>query len=252
MRSRLTLLALLFCAPLQAHDFWIEPSTFHPVRGVLFTAALKVGQNFTGDAVPRSTPLIDTFAIRDANGARPVSGLENRDPAGYVRMEAGGAAIIGYSSRPSSLEITSAKFAQFLREEGLEEAVPAGAKAEEPHREQFIRYAKSIVRMDGAPERLSSPLGYRLEIVPVRDPFARGPISFRVLFDQKPRVNALVTAIAHDDPSQRIQARTNARGEVTLPIGSGVWLVKTTSIVRAPASASVQWETLWASLTFER
>ena len=47
-----------------AHDFWIEPSTFHPAAGDRVTAALRVGQKLAGDPLPNIPPLIDRFVVR--------------------------------------------------------------------------------------------------------------------------------------------------------------------------------------------
>src|SRR4051794_18255632 len=114
-------LAFVLLAPVAlAHDFWIEPSTFHPPVASALTVSLRVGMDFVGDPVPRSVALIDSFVVRDATGLHEVNGFEGRDPAGFVRMNDGRGAVIGYCSKGSMLDQTPDKFAQFLREEGLE------------------------------------------------------------------------------------------------------------------------------------
>lgn len=92
MKCRLVRLIACCCAVFStraacAHDFWIEPSTFRPAVGQTMTAALRVGQDFVGDAVPRSSQLMDSFIVRDPAGERTVDGFENQDPAGYLRVE---------------------------------------------------------------------------------------------------------------------------------------------------------------------
>ncbi|HEY8849582.1 MAG TPA: DUF4198 domain-containing protein, partial [Thermoanaerobaculia bacterium] len=74
-----------------------------------------------------------------------------------------------------------------------------------------------------------------------------------VLFEGKPVANAFVTAIHRDDPAARVSARSDASGRVTLSLPrSGVWLVKSVQMIAAPAGSNADWESLWASLTFER
>ena len=71
-------------------------------------------------------------------------------------------------------------------------------------------------------------------------------------FENKPLAGALVTAIARDDGA-RISARTDAKGRVKLALPhNGVWLVKSTYLVTAAPDSGVDWESLWASVTFER
>jgi uncharacterized GH25 family protein len=240
--SWIVLLVGLTAPRVLAHDFWIEPSTYRPGNGAVVTAALRVGQDFAGDPVPRSAQLLDTFDIRDTSGERPVAGIENRDPAGYVRV-GGGTSVLRYRSKGSPLEQTPEKFAQFLREEGLQHIVPGTPTR--GHHERFYRYAKTIV---GAGAGFDAVFGDRMELVPVTDPRTSGTPSFRVLFEGKPLANALVTAIARDD-GRRVSARTDRRGRASLPLsGNDVWLVKSTHLV----PAGLEWESLWASVTFSR
>ena len=252
LHALLSVTVLSLATQALAHDFWIEPSTFRPAAGTTFTASLRVGQDFIGDAVPRSSSLMESFTLHDGRGERPVNGLENRDPAGYVKVDRPGVALLAYRSKASFLETTPAKFAQFLREEGLP-AVPAKGAT---HREHFYRYAKAIVITGNATSQsgyslVTRPLNQRLELVPAGDPFSASAVELRLLFEQKPLAGTLVVAIAREDGS-RVQRRTDARGRVKLPLGRGVWLVKAVHLIPAPKSSGVAWESLWASLTFER
>jgi uncharacterized GH25 family protein len=230
---------VLFAVAAHAHDFWIEPSTFRPEPGKTFTASLLVGQELEGDPVPRSTSLLDSFVVRCAAGEQAVGGFENQDPAGFVRLDAAGTAVIGYRSKPALLEQTPEKFAQFLREEGIDGVTPSSR----PHKERFYRYAKSIVQV-GRPTSLPKPFGWRLELVPLAND------GYQLLFERKPLPNATVIALSAD--GRRLTARTNANGRVDLKLGKGIWLLKSTRLVAAPADSGAEWESLWASLTFER
>lgn len=254
--------ALLVSGAAMAHDFWIEPSTFRPAIGQNFTASLLVGQEFAGDPVVRSSQLMESFTVRDPAGERPILGFENRDPAGILRIELPGAAILGYRSKPYPLELAADKFEAFLRDEELAEIhalrVQRGETAK-PDRERFFRFAKSIVRTEGAVKtpaaNLAKPFGWRFELIPESDPMTAGaPLKLRLLFEGKPLANALVAAMRRDDPhASRTKARTDAAGRVTFrDLAPGVWLVRSLRMVPAPAGADVDWESLWASLTFER
>ncbi len=230
------LLIIFVAATARAHDFWIEPSTFHPRVGDAVTASLRVGENFAGDAVPRSSQFLDAFFARDVRGQRDVVGFENADPAGILRVDAPGVTIVGYRGKPYPHTISAAMFRQFLEEEGVELA----AAGEDDVRERFIRYAKSLLENG---EGRDQALGFRYEIV--RE--SRG--TFRVLFEDKPIANMRVVALHRD--GTRVAARTNRQGRVSLRLDkSGEWLVKSVHVVRAPAGSGADWESLWASLTF--
>jgi uncharacterized GH25 family protein len=252
-----------------AHDFWIEPSTFRPAVGQLVSASLRVGQEFEGDPIPRSAQLIDSFTVREGNKEKEVAGFENRDPAGYVRLEQPGLAIIGYRSKPNPLELDAAKFEEFLKLEGLERIIAIRAQRHEtakPDRERFYRFAKSVLnaelpasatgnRQPATAVRFDQPFGYRFEIIPETNPCASTPLRVRLLYEGKPLAGALVTAMHRDDAGAhlRIRIRSDKSGRVTFDLPkNGVWLIKAVQMVPAPAGANADWESMWASLTFER
>jgi hypothetical protein len=74
----------------------------------------------------------------------------------------------------------------------------------------------------------------------------------RLLFRDQPLEGALVVALPKDAPEKKVEARTDSSGRVVLELGAGrTWLVKTVHMVEAPAGSGADWESLWASLTFE-
>jgi len=241
----------------RAHDFWIEPSTFRPASGQMVTASLRVGQEFIGDPVPRSSQLFESFTFRQASGERDVVGMENRDPAGYLRIDSPGLTMIGYRSKANPLALDAAKFESFLKLEGLERISALRAQkheTEKPDRENFYRFAKALLRNgDGAGARYDEPFGWRFEIVPETDPTSQTPLRLRLIYEGKPLAGTLVTAMHRDDPNARVQLRSDKQGRVTLNLPkNGVWLVKAVQMVAAPAGSNADWESMWASLTFER
>jgi uncharacterized GH25 family protein len=248
--------ALAAAAAVDAHDLWIEPSTFHPSEGETVSVGLRVGQNFVGDPVPRFSRAIKQFAIRQAGAEQPIYGNENIDPAGWLRADGSATAMIVYRSEPSYIELPADKFEDYLRLEGLDRIIAARSERGErakPGREYFSRYAKALLAGERTSADVTQPLGLDYEIVPDADPTAgAAALRGRVLYGGKPLENALVVAIWRDDPSTRLVARSDARGAFafTLP-RAGVWLVKSVHMVRASFFSRADWESLWASLTFD-
>ena len=75
---------------------------------------------------------------------------------------------------------------------------------------------------------------------------------FRVLYEGKPLASALVKAIALDEPDSTLALRSGADGRVSFRLPrKGIWLVKVVHMVPAPKETGADWESLWASLTFE-
>jgi hypothetical protein len=247
---------VLAAARAHAHDFWIVPSTFHPAPGAIVSVALRVGQDFIGDPVPRSSAYIATFSARQSGKDRDIGGADRIDPAGSFLVDGSATATISYVSTGAYIELPPAEFEDYLRLYGLDDIVASRAKRGEHGklgRERFYRYAKALIAGRQSSNDVTKPLGLAYEIVPDDDPTSRFEL-FRghILYEGKPLANALVVALLHGQPHVRVETYSDARGAIVLPLpGPGIWLIKSVHMVRASFFASEDWDSLWASLTFE-
>jgi uncharacterized GH25 family protein len=254
MNTRLVI--ILAAARLSAHDFWIEPASFSPQAGQILSVRLRVGQEMMGDPVPRDSSLVKEFVVADGGGRKPLVGRDGSDPAGYLRVDGIGLMVIGYSSNPSTVDMTADKFNQYLKDEGLDAILALRARRKqtgEGSHELFSRCAKSLV-MAGAPGKEADRLlGFTLELVAEGNPYAMrvgDKLPVRLAFQGRPLAGALVVAMNRLDPGQKLSARTDGEGRVRfrLPHG-GMWLIK--SVHMLPAGTKADWMSYWASLTFE-
>jgi len=260
MLRRLLFLALaaLSAAAVSAHDFWIEPSAYRVDKGSELSVALRVGEGYRGDPVARNPAKIRRFVLVGPAGEQALAGDAGQDPAGSAAIRKSGLFVIGYHSWPSSITLEAAKFEAYLREEGLERVIALRAERQQsalPGREIYSRCAKALVSC-GLPgkERAFRKLGLPLELVPEANPYlgGSGPRGLRLLFQDLPLEGALVVALPKGAPEQKLTARTDVSGRVVLELAAGrTWLVKAVHMVEAPAGSGADWESLWASLTFE-
>lgn len=243
-------------APSQGHDFWIEPSTFHPEPGAIVSVALRVGQDFIGDPVPRSSAFIAVFSARQNGKDRDIGGADHIDPAGFLLADGSATATISYASTGAYIELPPAEFEDYLRLYGLDDII-ANRAARGEHsklgRERFYRYAKALIAGRAPSDDVTRPLGLAYEIVPDDDPTSRfEPFRGRVLYGGKPLANALVVALLHGQPNVHIETHSDAHGAIVLPLPCpGIWLIKSVHMVRASFFASEDWDSLWASLTVD-
>jgi uncharacterized GH25 family protein len=255
-----TLLGLASVAPLQAHDFWIEPSTFTPAPGQRISLRLRVGERWRGDLLPRDPGLLKRFLSVGPGGEMPVPGRDYAEPAGVLTVPAPGLYTVVYESHRSPLALEAGKFEEYLKQEGLEAVSAWRARRGERGaavKEVFSRCAKSLLAVGGGPpgEGYDRILGQRLELVPEANPYALaagGTLPMRLLYGGRPLAGALVAALPKDRPQAAVSARSDAAGRVRLRLdGPGVWLVKAVHMVAAPKETAADWESLWASLTFQ-
>lgn len=242
----------------QAHDFWIEPSSFTPRPGDAVTLRLLVGERFAGESVPRSEEMIARFVVAGPSGETAVRGREGADPAGIASLAAPGLYVAGYRSRPSAIELEAGKFESYLESEGLQSVSrlrAARGESDKPARERYSRCARALIAVGpDAARGADAPLGFTLELVAERNPYALAPgdeLPLRLTYDGEPIAGVLVTALNQDTPAATVAARTDRDGRVALRLAApGTWLVKAVHMIALPPGEDADWESLWASLTF--
>ncbi len=248
---------LLLPAAARAHDFWIEPSAFRPAPGEKVAIRLRFGDHAPGEPVMRDPRRIERFdAVGPDGGAVPVPGVDGADPAGWLLPGKPGHTWIAYDNTPMPLELEGPKFEQYLKEEGLERISTLRAERGQTaarSREIYSRCAKALLAVQGgAAAGHDRVLGLRLELVTEGDPYALkggGELPVRLLYEGAPLEGALVVAVGS---GEKLSARSDAAGRVTLRLGRpGSWMIKAVHMVPAPAESGADWESLWASLTFE-
>ncbi|MBI4719449.1 MAG: DUF4198 domain-containing protein [Planctomycetes bacterium] len=250
---------LAFTARSPAHDFWIEPSTFAPRSDELVKVSLRVGDDFNGRPVLRDAQKIRAFIAVTPDGEAPVVGLDGSDPAGFVRVGPPGVYVIGYRSHRLRHELSPRQFEAYLHEEGLEQILAhrrTRGETEKNVTEVYSRCAKSLLVI-GPVEQAGSDrrLGMTLELVAESSPWARcsgEPLTLKLLYDDHPLEGVRVEAQNRSAPDTRMAARTDHEGRVRFTIDQpGPWLIVAVHMVPVVGGADADWESFWASLTFD-
>jgi hypothetical protein len=289
IRTLSLLSALGWLTPAQAHDFWIEPASFRPAVGTEVPLRLFVGQDFVGEPTVYLPDTFERYVVVGPDGERHIAGIPGDDPAGRFTVVRPGAHVVAYRSTLFTVTFdTPAEFEQYLEKEGLERVKTWRAKkapTRQVIRENYSRSAKSLVlagrpdahaesatatglmtgrtstasrasdssrgpRLDPVADRV---LGLRLELVAEKNPALTPRVPLRLLYEGRPLADALVVAFNQAEPLKKLKARTDRDGRVQFDFNRrGVWLVTSVHMFPAPARAGADWESVWASLTFER
>jgi len=255
---RLLIAALLVIAwPAAAHDFWIEPQAFRPKPGTAVPLRLFVGQDFKGDSVPYFPQKFERYIVAGPAGTQPIPGVLGDEPAGAVTPAAPGLYVIGLHTKPDSVSFdTPGEFEQYLLKEGLERNMALHQrrhKAGTKIGESYFRCAKSLIAAGAPGDEVDRILGFPLELVAETSPYRTRTLRLRLLYEGKPLAGALVVAFNKAEPLAKLKARTGDNGHVEFILPrSGVWLVTSVHMIPASFFSGYDWESLWASLTFER
>ncbi len=255
---RLLITALLVVAgPAAAHDFWIEPQAFRPKPGTAVPLRLFVGQDFKGDSVPYFPQKFERYLVAGPAGTQPIPGVLGDEPAGTVMPAATGLYVIGLHTKPDSVSFdTSEEFEKYLHKEGLERNLALHRQRQKPGKkieETYFRCAKSLIASGTVGNDTDRILGFPLELVAETNPYRTRTLRLRLLYQGKPLSGALIVAFNKAEPLAKLKARTDNNGlvEFILP-RPGVWLVTSVHMTPAPFLSGYDWQSLWASLTFER
>jgi uncharacterized GH25 family protein len=241
-----------------AHDFWIEPATFHPQVGAKVPLRLHVGSDFKGDAALYNAEQFNKYVYAAGDSAeQAVPGQLGDDPAGSIPVTKPGLYAAIYDSKKFDVTFDDFnKFQDYLKDEGLERHLTvARARAGNGGRitEIYSRCAKTLIAAPAAEKGAANrDFHCALELVAESNPYRAGDVQLRLLFKNQPVEGVLVQAFSKADPTNKIRIRTDKDGRVTLKLPrGGVWLVKAVHMVPMARFVRGDWESFWASLTFE-
>jgi hypothetical protein len=242
-----------------AHDFWIEPMNFRPKPGEKVPLQLRVGQHFKGEAVLFLPEVFERYVYVRGGAEQPVAGERGDEPAGSFTA-GNGMHVIGLHTKTFEVAFdTLAEFEKYLVSEGLERNLALASQRWKLGRrvlEFYSRCAKSFVRAGNTSVPWADHVfGFPLELIAESDPFARGAertLRVQLLYRGKPLEAALIVAFNKASPSDKISTRTDKDGRATLALARpGTWLVTSVHMIPAPLLSRADWESFWASLTFE-
>jgi hypothetical protein len=248
--------------PVQAHDFWLQPRSFHlPAPGVAATS-IQIGHGDAREAWAVKPERIVRFqAVGPAGAVDLRPGVRAGAADQPLPLRAPGLHVLVYESTPIPSVLPAQRFTDYLREEGLTPALQAReqtGRTQAQGREIYSRRAKALVQVGpakGPQAHVTAPIGLTLEIVPERNPYALRPgepLPVRVFYQGRPLPGALVklTDLGRDEKPVEVR-RTDAQGRALFrPRQDGEWLLNvvwTRPLVGDPRG---DWDTVFSSLTF--
>jgi uncharacterized GH25 family protein len=238
---RTLLLVVVASSLVSAHEAWLTP-----VDGGI---GLRVGEGFVGES--RQFTRERVKSLRSYQNAMATE-LKLPDAGEAFAMPSGTAELIAYDSQPSTIVLSADEFTAYLREEGLDDALASRADAGEAKtegRERYRRSLKALLR----PAAFATRTGQPLEIVPLSEPKPRQPLSLKLVFAGQPLAEAKLQAWHKEKGMLMVlSARTDSSGVATFELPyAGQWMVSAVHMTRLKQVPQLDWESTWASLTFE-
>ena len=266
MIKRMALAALLLTGlPVSAHDFWIQPDAF-----VLDAPATVPVTLFVGHGQDRSRWAVPEEHITRFDSIGPGGTVDHRDALAMgaaggdaaLALDGPGAHVIALQSRNSFSDLEGGRFDAYVAKEGLAAIAQDRRMRGTPlaaGREHYSRRAKAIVQVGpvdaASTERVVTPLGLELEIVPQRHPMTLGDdrtLPLTVMYRGQPLNYALVKLTDLDDDSEPvIEHRTDRDGRTAIRIPhAGSWQLNVVWGEPVTGDAQADYGTIFSSLSF--
>jgi len=253
---------LLLASAISAHDLYLLPGVFHVPKGAELKVAFHNGDSFPeSEVAPKIERLLEA-KVSGQGGTAPIQKLHvaGKETFGEVKIVGTGSFLLSVRTVSNLIELAPAKFLAYLKEEGLSEVIDwrtEHAETNKPGRERYTKFAKSVV-VSGSPDGyFGHSLGFPIEIIPLSDPLAvhaGGSLPVRVMFHGKPAAGIQLESAWASDTQKKtvIVGRTGADGAIAVPIAqAGKWRLHSLKMERCTELAVADWESSWASLTFE-
>ncbi len=260
---RVAIIAALCVIPLSAHDLYLRPSTFRPAAGQTIRVEYHNGDSFPNSEVPVKVERLRDAQIWSASGVQPFANLRIEGPVTVADVPAPnrpGTFILSSRTAPNFIELDARKFENYLRSERLGDVVAwrkQHGESTAPGREIYSKYVKAIGYTGAPSQGFDKPLGLALEFIPLSNPYelkAGQALRVRVLFRGQPKTALAVEALQAVDGkvSRHDAGLTDSKGEIRVAVaGRGLWKLHTILMERRTDRKDADWESFWASLTFD-
>ncbi len=179
-----------------------------------------------------------------------------------LRIGEAGTYVVAASILPRELALSAEDFNRYLETDGLPDVLMARRESGElnrPARERYSKHVKAVIQVgDRRSDQYGSSLGHPAELVPLENPYLFSPgggLAVRALVDGKPVANQVILAGGRGPRGEvftEVSVRSDAKGIAHVPLAeAGQWSVKFIHMLRVQGHPNLDYESKWATLTFE-
>lgn len=253
---------ILWVAQLFAHDLYLRPSSFElKSPGRLNLSMELVEKFFPGDKLEWRGEKTSMFKLLGPSGEQELTTPPKTDPVLDLKMA--GTYVIGWEGTPSFVELKPDEFNTYLQLEGYKNVLELRTKLNAENqagKEKYSRSLKTIVQSGSKQTHaFSKPLGLKIEIVPLENPYAVRPgseLKVKLLFEGQPLAGKKIMA-THDTYSKKPEdyahvATTDLEGVAAFNINKpGIWMIRANHMLPLQNDPQADWHSFWANCTFE-
>lgn len=260
-----TVVAALLSSAAISHDFWLQPKGFRYDPGATVPVTVQVGHGGARERWSADSKRVLVLMAYGPNGRVDLRRTLNKPGSAAdlaPNFKNAGLYILAMQTNGATSELPAIRFNDYLKLEGLTPAIArrdATGTSGTTGRETYSRRAKALIRVGmgpvGGDPRATMPVGFALEIVPDRDPYALGgsrELPVHVLYQGKRLAGATVklTSLEFDRKPVAI-VKTDRNGRATFRVPPvGEWLLNVIWTAPVTGNPKVDFDTIFSSLTF--
>ncbi len=262
MKKTSTLLFLLLGFPwLFAHEFWLSPEKFRLQKGESINVDFLVGEHFEGEKWHGNRGSVTMFQQFSKDGKTDLTPSVSTDSGKGIsaRFDTEGTHLLAYNSKNKFIELEANKFTEYLKEDGLQNALEwreKNGKTGEKGREYYQRCVKTLIQVgDKLDNTFKQNTQMPLEIIAQQNPYALkmgDSLEVKVLFKNKNLPDALVRVWnRHEGKMTETPYKTDSNGRVKFLIANdGKYMVSLVKMEKNSLDTKADWQSYWGSLTF--
>ncbi|CUU05753.1 Uncharacterized conserved protein, contains GH25 family domain [Candidatus Kryptobacter tengchongensis] len=244
-----------------SHDYWLHPKKFVLSKEDTLTIHLYVGDKLNIEIEREfQKDMTEKFEIiTNDTIINLLPRLQDKSlPVLSEKFELEGLALVAMDRGWAYIELSQKDFEEYIRHEGIENIKISKSVKKKVERERYRRYIKSLImfgdKVEG--EIYKKVLNQRLEIILFKNPFSLkigDEVEAQVLFEGKPLVNKTVMLYSLVQGKVFEQdVKTDKNGVAKFKINnSGFHLIRLVHLRRCEKCSDADWESFWASFSFE-
>ncbi|MBS1832091.1 MAG: DUF4198 domain-containing protein [Acidobacteria bacterium] len=252
--------AVLAMAALTSHDLYLKLIPYQPSPGDMLRVEYHNGDSFPNSQVSTK---IDRLKDTRIEGGRDFFQFRVEGTATVADAKApvnAGNFVAISRTVPNFIQLDAPKFEEYLKHEGLDSVIEwrkQNGETAKPGREIYSKYAKAVGVVSITSDGYAKPAGLTIEFIPMLNPYEIRPgftLPVQVWFRGKPAPGLTVEAsnASNGEVTKTVVGKTDLNGQILIPIPkSGLWKLHTIQMERRADTKEADWESFWASLTFE-
>ncbi len=244
-----------------AHDLWLVPQQFVIEPGQPLTIFANTGMDFPRSLNAIKPDRINQFILLGQTIRKELTELKIQDKSltTVCVIQNQGTYVAAMSLHPREIKLKANEFNEYLLHDGLKNIYELRKKEGILHEdavEYYSKYSKTIIQAGNQlDETPCKPLNIVLEIIPQSNPYRLkqgDKLTVSVLFRGKPLIDA---ELSWSFPGRGEQfagtTRTDTDGNAIVPLAkAGPYVIRMTHMEWVKKQTH-EWESYWASLTFE-